>query len=265
MNTDAIQSRDNERVRHARKVRDGKLTDEIFIEGVRLCEQAASSKLEITDALYTDRLLEHVRATDLLSELEARCPDTAVLSEHVFASLSDTKSPQGIAVLARRPITGENEFGGALRDVPLIVIMHRLNNPSNAGAILRVAEAAGATGIIATAGTTDLFSPKSLRGAMGSTFRLPIWDKADFSVVLGWCRDRSIRTICGDARAAIPYTEIDWTIPHALIVGPEAIGLTKDEITLADETARIPMRQPVESLNVSVAVAVMLYEAARQR
>lgn len=265
MNANVIKSRDNDRVRHARKVREGQITDEIFVEGVRLCEQAARANLEITDVLHTARLLDVERAALLLSELEGRFPATAVVSERVFASLSDMKTPQGLAVLAKRPSTVENGFERALENVPLLVIIHRLNNPSNAGAILRAAEAAGVTGVIATVGTTDLFSPKSLRGAMGSSFRLAIWEAADFSRVLAWCRDREIRTICADIRAERTHTEIDWTIPRALIVGPEANGLSDDEMALADEAARIPMHQPVESLNVAVAAAVMLYEAARQR
>ena len=145
MSEGVITSRDNNRVRHARKVRDGKLPDEIFIEGVRLCEQAAQANLKITDVLFTERLQTDDRAARVLSDFGRSFADSAVVAENVFASLSDTKTPQGIAVLATRPSSDEKDFERALRDVPLIVIMHRLNNPANAGAILRAAEGAGAT------------------------------------------------------------------------------------------------------------------------
>lgn len=265
MSEGVITSRDNNRVRHARKVRDGKIPDEIFVEGVRLCEQAANANLKITDILHTEQVETDRRAAGVLSELGRSFTDAAVVSENVFASLSDTKTPQGILVLAKRPSSDENDFKRSLEDVPLIVILNRLNNPSNAGAILRTAEGAGASGVIATAGTADLFSPKALRGAMGSTFRLPIWTGRSLQTVLVWCRHRGIQIICCDAHAKRAYADFDWTPPCALVVGPEAEGLTAYEMALSDAALRIPMREPVESLNVAVATAVVLYEAARQR
>ena len=265
MNESSITSRDNNRVRHVRKVRDGKIVDEIFVEGVRLCEQAAYANLTITEVIHTPRIGDDVRAARVLSALGENFNDVAVVTENVFASLSDTKSPQGIALLAMRPGSDSIGFERSLGGVPLIVVMHRLNNPSNAGAILRAAEGAGATGIIATEGTTDLFSPKALRGAMGSSFRLPIWYGPQFHHVLEWCQNHGIRTICADAHAQRAYTEFDWTTACAVVVGPEAAGLTPDEVALSDGTLRIPMRDSVESLNVAIATAVILYEAARQR
>ncbi|HYY41607.1 MAG TPA: RNA methyltransferase, partial [Pyrinomonadaceae bacterium] len=150
-------------------------------------------------------------------------------------------------------------------ETPLVVIMHRINNPANAGAMLRVAEAAGATGVIATAGTVDLFSPKSLRGAMGSAFRLPLWPGAQLDEALNWCAARGIVTVATDLRAELTHTEFDWTRPHALVMGAEAHGLAPQESAAAATHLRIPMRPPVESLNVATALAVVLYEAARQR
>lgn len=143
--------------------------------------------------------------------------------------------------------------------------MHRINNPSNAGAILRAAEAAGATGVLATEGSADLFSPKALRGAMGSTFRLPLREGVQFSEALSWCRERGIRTVSTTVSPARAYTEIDWTLARALVVGEEGAGLEDEEIAATDEAVRIPMQAPVESLNVAVATAIVLYEAARQR
>jgi TrmH family RNA methyltransferase len=143
--------------------------------------------------------------------------------------------------------------------------MHRINNPSNAGAVLRTAEAAGACGAILTEGTTDIFSPKALRGAMGSSFRLPLWTNAPFQEALAWCKEQGINTICADLRAGRAHTEIDWTQPSALVVGAESTGLTTEEMGDTVEAVRIPMHAPVESLNVAVAAAIALYEAARQR
>jgi len=265
MTESLITSRDNNRVRHARKVRDGKVSDEMFIEGVRLCEQAINSNAIITDVFHTEPILTDERAARILQELSMSVEDPAVVTENVFASISDTKSPQGIAMLAKRPRCDEKDFENALVDIPLIVIIHRLNNSSNAGAILRAAEGAGATGVIATEGTADLFSPKALRGAMGSSFRLTIWSGPRLEAALEWCSQHGLRTVCADARAERTYTQFDWTLPCAFVVGPEADGLTRAEMALADGAVKIPMRESVESLNVAIAAAVVLYEAARQR
>jgi TrmH family RNA methyltransferase len=267
MSEPVITSRDNSLVKHARAVRQGKIREQIFIEGLRLCEEAATalSVDSIKDVIYTERFAQDKRGAGLLKPLMSECKRATLVSEAVFASISDTKTPQGIVLLASRPDTQVGALLKSSKETPLLVVLHKINNPSNAGAILRTVEAAGATGVILTEGTTDIFSPKALRGAMGSSFRLPLWTGASFDEALAFCRDKSIRTICADLEAERAHTLIDWTVPSALIVGAEATGLERAEIAMADETLKIPMRSPVESLNVAVATGVVLYEAARQR
>ena len=168
-------------------------------------------------------------------------------------------------MLAERPETSESHFAENQQEPALIVIMHRINNPVNVGAILRTAEAAGATGVIATRNTADPFSAKALRGAMGSTFRLPVWFAPDYAEAVDWCSERSIQTVCADVHAATSYDEIRWRKPSALILGAESSGLLPEEMAAATTSVRIPMQGPAESLNVAVATGVLLYEAARQR
>jgi RNA methyltransferase, TrmH family len=131
--------------------------------------------------------------------------------------------------------------------------------------MLRVAEAAGATGVIVTEGSTDPLSARALRGSMGSAVRLPLWTGPALGEALGWCAGRGIRAVATAAGAEASHTGIDWTGPRAVVVGPEAGGLTEEEVRAAGEAVRVPMREPVESLNVATALAVVLYEAARQR
>jgi TrmH family RNA methyltransferase len=145
------------------------------------------------------------------------------------------------------------------------VVLHQINNPVNVGAILRTAEAAGATGAITTRNTSDPFSPKSLRGAMGSAFRLPIWSGPSFADVVEWCQKRGIVIACADAEATTGYTDVDWTKASALLLGPESTGFTAEELMDADLKVKIPMKGLAESLNVSVAAGILLFEAARQR
>ena len=260
-----ITSRDNSLLRRARAVRDGKIDDAIFVEGLRLCQEALRSGLPIEAVIFSEELARKEKARQLLNELNAVCDRLASVSEALLASISYTKTPQGIVVLAARPKMDETSFKTSQPVNALLVVMHGINNPVNVGAILRTAEAAGATGAITTVHATDPFSPKSLRGAMGSAFRLPIWTDATYPGMLDWCAERGIETVCSDVEGSVLYTDIDWTGPHALIVGPESTGLTAEEVSQADAVVKIPMEGQIESLNVGVAASILLYEAARQR
>lgn len=262
---DKITSRDNSLLRQARSVRDGKIEELIFVEGLRLCEEAQRSNLKIEAVIVSEELMRKERAAQAIAELSRVSKRMASVSEKLLESISYTKTPQGIVVLAERPDSSEQRLAASLAATPLLVVLHQINNPVNVGAILRTAEAAGATGVIATRNTSDPFSPKSLRGAMGSAFRLPIWIGGSFEEVIEWCRTRRIATICSDAEADTDYTDLDWTMPSALLLGPESTGFTSEELIYADRTVKITMKGMAESLNVSVAAGILLFEAARQR
>jgi TrmH family RNA methyltransferase len=260
-----ITSRDNSLLRRARAVRDGKVDESIFVEGLRLGEEALTSGLKIEVVVYSEEIARKERAARLIRDFGKACEKVASVSEKLLESISYTKTPQGIVVLASRPASDEASFREKQTASPLLVILHGINNPVNVGAILRTAEAAGVTGAITTANTSDPFSPKALRGAMGSAFRLPIWVGASFAEVIAWCVKRRVRTVCADAEGSKSFAEMDWRGARALIVGTESTGLLPDEIAAADEAVRIPMQGPVESLNVAVATGIILYEANRQR
>jgi len=260
-----ITSRDNSLLQRVRAVRDGKVEKSIFVEGLRLCAEALRSRLEIEVVVYSEQIARKDRAADLIRELERAADKSGTVDEKLMASISYTKTPQGIIVLAARPSTAEKEFKRRQPAKPLLIILHGINNPVNVGAIVRTAEAAGATGVVTTVGTADPFSPKSLRGAMGSAFRLPFWTGQDYSKLIDWCHKQRIQTVCADTDGAENYTEIDWQRPTALIMGSESHGLSTDEISAADRTVSIPMKGSTESLNVAVAAGILLYEASRQR
>ncbi|HVF68773.1 MAG TPA: RNA methyltransferase [Pyrinomonadaceae bacterium] len=259
-----ITSRKNPLAQSARSVREGRERESVFVEGLRLCEEAVRAGVAFDFVLHTRALEENARGSRLLARLREVCPRVVAASEVVLESVSDTKTPQGVVAIVRRPESGP-EVLERVTQTPLVVILHGANNPSNAGAALRVAEAAGATGLVITKGSVDLFSPKSLRGSMGSAFRLPVWAGATFEEALAWCDARGIRAVATAASARVTHVEVDWTGPRAVVLGPEAGGLADEEVRACAEVLRVPMREPVESLNLTTALAVVLYEAARQR
>jgi TrmH family RNA methyltransferase len=260
-----ITSRDNSMLRQARRVRDGKVTELIFIEGLRLAEEALLSGLEIEVTLFSDEIARKERAASTIAKLQKVSRKIASVSEKLLESISYTKTPQGIVLLGRRPHVSNERLGEVTTTSSLIVVLHQINNPVNVGAILRTAEAAGADAVITTKNTSDPFSPKSLRGAMGSAFRLAVWNGSEYEEVIDWCRSKQLRVICSDATGTISYTDLDWTSGVALVLGPESTGLTEDEIARADQSVSISMTGKAESLNVSVAAGILLFEAARQR
>jgi TrmH family RNA methyltransferase len=256
-----ITSRQNELVKQARAARDGRRRNLLFIEGIRLCEEIPHSSLELEAVIYSNHLRHNARGWKAFEQLAPQAARVAEVTEEVFNSLSDTEVHQGLLALAQRPPTGRLP----LVENPFWLVLHGLNNPSNAGALLRTAEAVGVNGVIATAGTTYLFAPKALRGSMGAAFRLPIWLGPTFEEVTAYCRQAGITTVCADIRGQNTHTFADWRRPAALVLGSEARGLQPEESGLIDEFVKIPMLPPVESLNVAVAAGVILYEAARQR
>ena len=260
-----IRSRDNSLLRQARAVRDGKVDELIYVEGLRLCVEALRSSLELESVIFSEQLASKEKAGATIEELAKAARRVGSVSEKLLESISYTKTPQGVVVLARRPESSQQRLAGNLKENSLLVVLHQINNPVNVGAILRTAEAAGAHGMITTKNTSDPFSPKSLRGAMGSAFRLPIWRNADFAEVVEWCRGNNVRLVGTDADASLKHTDWNWTRATALVLGPESTGLTAEELKATDQTVSIPMHGEVESLNVSVAAGILLYEAARQR
>jgi RNA methyltransferase, TrmH family len=140
-----------------------------------------------------------------------------------------------------------------------------IQNPGNLGSLLRTAEAAGATGAWLTEGCADPYSWKSLRGSMGSAFRLPLRRRVETASLAETLRARGLRTLAAGATAARRYDAVDLRGPLALLLGSEGAGLPDELAAAAELRVSIPLARPVESLNVGVAAGILLFEAARQR
>ena len=258
-----IASRDNPRLKDARRIRDGKLQDRMFIEGARLVAEALSSRIKIDQAFVTAE--EGESFADVMAD--AGVTRVYELSDSVFQSIADTVSSQGVVVIAQRPAGGENAIREGLSSatVPLVVFLNRINNPSNLGAVIRTAEAAGAAGLIVSTESADAFSSKALRSSMGSAFRLPIWQGVSFENALAWAKTAGLRTVAADVEADTSHTSIDWTSRRMLVIGSEAHGLSEAEREQIADMIKIHMEGDVESLNLAVATGVILFEARRQQ
>ena len=259
-----IASRDNKRLVNARKIRDGKVKTSIFIEGQRLVEEALNSNLVFQECFAA----EGFGNRELLNAIAAKTVKMAEIPERIFRSIADTDNSQGIILIAERPKGSTGTIEDCLKfenaALPIVLFLNKINNPSNVGAILRTAEAAGVVGVITSANSADAFSPKALRAAMGASFRLLIWENADFDKVLQWAKEGNLMATAADIRAGMAYTQIDWISPRLLIFGSEAHGLNDAELEKIAEKISIPMENEVESLNLAVSAGIILFEAKRQ-
>jgi TrmH family RNA methyltransferase len=258
-----ITSASNEKIKHARKVREGRDTSLIFIEGLRLAEEAVQSGLVIEIAFLEITEQPSPRLTSLCQNLkEAGIPLFEITSE-LIRSLGDTVQSQGIILLAKRP---QKELSKLLEtDKPLLLGLDRIQDPGNLGTLIRTAEAAGVCGIFSLKGSTDAFSPKVLRSAMGSAFRLPLIEKAQREDLLALQQNAGIKIVAAAGEGEMDYTDYNWKQPTLLLLGNEGQGVAPELMEQCDMRLRIPMHAGVESLNVAAAGAVMLFEAARQR
>jgi TrmH family RNA methyltransferase len=261
--TDAIiRSRSNPLVKRLRALKELGATDLALVEGFTLVEEALGAGVELVEAVSSPRAEKTERGAAVLDRLVTAGVVMRRVDDAILDSLSEAETSQGLLALARRPSFDE---GAIYAGTPLVVVAAGLQNPGNVGALLRTAEAAGATGAYLTTGTADPFSWKALRGAMGSAFRLHHVYGIPADQALARLRERKVMTLATVAEGGERYDTVDLRRPVAFLLGNEGEGLTSDLIASADARVTIPMAGATESLNVAVAAGVLLFEAARQR
>lgn len=256
-----ITSSDNQRLKAARKLqrrRQRYQTQTFLLEGVRLVADALQSQAHFQEVFYAPALIDgNAAAQNLLAQLTAQGIPCLACTADLFAALTETVTPQGIAAITALPTLP------LPTPLTLTLILDGVRDPGNAGTLLRSAEAAGVDGVLFGPDSVDPFNDKVVRAGMGAHFRLPLRVCADWVEVRTWLGGEP-QLYMAQANAATAYDQVDWREPVALIVGNEADGPSVTAAQLATPIA-IPMHGAVESLNAAVAGAVILFEAARQR
>ena len=262
----AITSLTNPRVKAAvrlRARREREATGLTLIDGTREFRQAIAAGATVETVFVAPSQVHSDEARAALRDAEAKVPDIIEVSEAVIAKLAFGDRSDGIVAIVR---TGSTDLESLhlTSGVPLVVVVEGVEKPGNLGAILRTADGAGASGLIAADALTDLFNPNAVRASLGTIFRVPI-AAALSPATLDWLTSRGIAPIAARVDAATPYTDVDMRGPVAIVLGSEATGLTAAWDDPRVTAVRIPMLGTADSLNVSVAAAIMLYEAVRQR
>jgi TrmH family RNA methyltransferase len=259
-----IESARNPRIRAALELRERRARERAgltLVDGLREVERALDGGVAVVEAFID----EH--ATDVaLGALAARLSAAGALvhptAGPALERLGFGDRAAGVVAVVRTPSTTLAEL--ALPADPLVVVLEGVEKPGNLGAVLRSADGADADAVLLADPTTDPWNPNAIRASLGTIFGRPVVS-ASSAKVLAYLRERAIRPVAAIVEASDAYTEADLTGPLALILGSEAAGL--GPIWRSDDVERVhlPMHGLADSLNVSTAAAILLYEARRQR
>jgi len=226
-----------------------------------MVEELFSSGLRV-ELLIFDPSLAGDRVQELLDRARAAGVQLIPASGNVIEACSTVETPQGIIAVAELPRPTSDD----LLQHPdlLLVVADRIQDPGNLGTIIRIADAADATGVVVTSGSVDPFNPKALRATMGSIFHLPVVE-LDVEAVQARLNASGVRVLVADQAGALDYTEADYHPPVAIVLGNEGQGPDARWQQAADARIKIPLYGRAESLNVAVAAGLLLYEARRAR
>ena len=261
-----ISSRQNPVVRAFRELADTPDLSgaRLLLDGVHLVREARAAVLELEAvAVASSRLNGDTEEGEMARSLDSAGTPVFTVSDAAFAAMSPVRSPSGIVAIARRTPADASAICHANNGFTLFAV--HIQDPGNLGALIRTAEAGGVTGVLVTSASANPFSWKALRGSMGSALRLPIAAGLEADAAVRCARTSGSRTVASVPREGRAPEAIDWIGSVALILGGEGPGLPAGVLAQCDELVTIPMAPPVESLNVAVAGAILIYAAHRQR
>ncbi len=237
----------------------------VRVEGHDEVRLALASGATPADLLYCPPLFPHRDQVALLEEARRAGARLVEVDERVFRRLAYREHPDGWLGTFRWSARRLDELRlGERGGSPLVVVVQGLEKPGNLGAILRTADAAGVAAAIACDTRTDWGNPNVVRASKGALFAVPV-ATASSEEALDWLRRHRLRVVVATPSATRRYDDVDLAAPVAIVVGAEDIGVSHEWLAAADDLVLIPMAGRVNSLNVSAATAILLYEAVRQR
>ncbi|TWU29659.1 TrmH family RNA methyltransferase [Bythopirellula polymerisocia] len=260
-----ITSRQNERVKHAAKLRDARQRTKqgrFIIDGVREIGRALDAGIGLAEVFLCPQMCSSPAAQELLSRLDHSGAVVAEVTGDVFEKLAFGGRSDGVVVVANTP--DRNIDSLELPANALVVVLERLEKPGNVGAILRSADGVGVDAVIVVDPQTDLFNPNTIRASVGTVFSRQIYT-ATTEQTLARLRHWGVCLFAARPEAELIYTEIDFSQSTAIVLGSEATGLSSAWQQADVKGIRLPMKGIADSLNVSTTAAVLLYEARRQR
>jgi RNA methyltransferase, TrmH family len=257
-NVDVITSFSNPLIKQARMLRQRKVRAEtglFLVEGIHHVAEVIEAKWNVDTILYAPDLLTSDFAQDLLGEVTRLSLRLQPVSIKVMESLADKENPQGIVALVNQKQTGLDDLHPFQRGVALV----SPQDPGNVGTILRTLDAVGVDALFLLDGGVEPYHPTAVRASMGSLFWKPVV-QTKFSEFNEWARKKHCQLIGTSAKADVDYHTLVPGVPWILVMGSEQKGLSREQTSACDVTIALPMRGRTSSLNLAVAVGILLYQ-----
>ena len=257
-----ITSKDNEFVKHVKKLKEKKYRDqsqEFIIEGIKLVKEAIEEKANIKQIIICDNCEDTgIIPKDLMYEIAKY--NCIYVTENILKTMSDVNAPQGImAIIGRNNKEKDIDYS---QDI--IVALDDIQDPGNLGTILRTVDSIGLNQILVSKETADSFNPKVVRSTMGAIFRVKVIECDNLIEKLKDARKHKYKVVVSSLQTTNSVYDIDYK-KKVIVIGNEGNGVKKEIQEMADEKIKIPMLGKTESLNASVATGVILYEYVRQK
>lgn len=269
-----ITSRQNPRIQRLVRLRERSVREreQVFLlEGLREIERAVAGGIRITEFYFCPEHIRSAHAQQIAERMRASVPEEACfeLSASAFEKVSYRDKPEGVlAVAAMRSHRLQDLPAPQAGEAPLYLVAESIEKPGNLGALLRTADSAGCTALICCGAGTDIYNPNAVRASQGTLFSMP-FAVADAESVRAWLLAQNATIFATTPDAEKLYWDCDFRAPAAILLGTEATGLSAFWLENADKKSVVPVAIPqrgmADSLNVSMAAGICLFEAVRQR
>lgn len=256
MGISRITSTSNATVKNTVALKQKKYRDEqglLLLEGLKMLGEASRAGLDIKSVFVLEDIYEQNK--ELLETVGA--DDIYMVSTAVLEKISDWKTPQGIAAIAKKPEWSIDELLTA--SDAFVIILDGVADPGNIGTIIRTSEAAGVSAVITTQGTADCFQPKALRASMGSAFRIPVFENFEKCDIIYKMQLNGFSIVATSLQGSNISSGLVVKRKTAAVFGNEGAGISREFAENADMLVRIPMAGEVESLNVAVSAGLIMY------
>lgn len=264
-----ISSLQNQRIKDVVKLNNRRQRDaqqQTVVEGVREVGRALAAGTIPVEAYVCPPLLSGPDSQPLVERLRSLHENgrmqLCMVTPPVYAKIAYRGRSGGLLLVI--PYLGRRLEDFPLGRPPFLVVVEGAEKPGNLGAILRTADAAGVDGLVLCDGGTDLHNPNVIRASLGTIFTVPLAE-APTAEVIDWLKAHHIHILAATPDATTLYTDVDATIPVAIVTGSEAYGLSDSWLAAADQQVIIPMYGQADSLNLATSTALLLYEVVRQR
>ncbi len=244
------------------KAKARKQSGTFLIEGKREIELALKGNYEIETILFLSDLISENQIAQLTKSTNSQTIDLIEISKEIYQKLAYRDTTEGILAIAKSKSLQLSDL--KLSKTPLILVAESPEKPGNIGALLRTADAANLDAVIIANPKSDLYNPNVVRSSVGCLFTRQI-ATGTTSEIISFLKSKNINFYCATLQNSTSYDTQDYTKPTALVVGTEATGLTEEWRKNATQNIIIPMQGEIDSMNVSVAAAILIFEAKRQR